>query len=130
MSKNIKKIKIEKVFIKDSEDKEIISTKEKTKGNKYYVCSASIKVSDDCPNYAGEWIKVGFFAYTDPKDKSKNKSGFSKAEYFKSQMEGKEILLDVTEGETYTSKEGVEKVSLSGKLLSKKEAEIAEQFIK
>ena len=128
--KNYKRIKVERVYIKDTEDQEIISTKEKTKGNKYYVTNASIKVSDDSPNYAGQWLKVGFFAYKDKSDSKKDKSGFSKAEYFKSQKEGKEIIVDLISETPYVSKDGKEGMDIKVELLPKKEEETVEQFIK
>ena len=130
MAKNYKRIKVERVYIKDTEDREIVSTKEKTKGNKYYVTNASIKVADDCPSgYAGKWLKVGFFAYKDKTDSKKDKSGFSKAEYFKSQNEGKEIIVEIESEVPYVTKDGVEGIDTKVQLLSKKEEETVSQFI-
>ena len=114
----VKKIKIASIFVSDTE-KEITSKKD---GKVYKLCDVSIKVADDCPDYAGKWIRSSFFG-------DEKKSATSKAEYFKSQNDGKEIIVNVEE-QTYTNKEGEEAVSLKFKLLSKKEKELAEQFIK
>ena len=95
----------------------------------YNLVEANIKVADDCENYAGKYIKVTFFEYKDPKDSKKNTSATNKAEYFKTNNDGKEVLIDVEE-QSYVNKDGEDKIALQGKLLSKKEAEIASQFIK
>lgn len=114
---NIKKVKIDKVFI-DEIEKEITSKKN---GKTYMMRNVSIRVSDDCKDYAGRWIRTTMFG--DEKNSSQNK-----AEYFKSQNEGKEIIINVEE-QPYTSKDGEEKIALQFKLLSKKEKELAEQFL-
>ena len=82
---NIKKVKIDKVFIGD--EKEITSKKN---GKTCKMRDVSIKVSDDCKDYAGKWIRTTMFA--DEKNSSENK-----ANYFKSQNEGKEIIINVEE---------------------------------
>lgn len=113
----VKKIKIAGVFI-DENEKEVTSKKN---GKTYKIRDVSIKVADDCKDYAGKWIRSSMFA--DEKNSSQ-----SKAEYFKSQNEGKEIILNIEE-QTYTNKEGEEAIALKFKLLSKKEKELAEQFL-
>lgn len=118
------KVKIEKVFIGDEKD----VTSSKT-GKTYNLCEVSIKVADDCKDYAGKWIKTSMFAFEDPKDSSKNRTALSKAEYFRTSNEGKDIIINVEERE-YLDKEEEKKIALSFKLLSKKEKELAEQFLK
>jgi hypothetical protein len=118
----IKKIKVASVFIED--EKEITA---KT-GKKYKLCGVSIKSADDCPNYAGKWIKTTIFEYVDPKDSKKNKTATEKAEYFKTNSVDKEILVDVTE--TEWSKDDKSGVNLLFKTLTKAQAEVAKQFIK
>lgn len=114
----IKKIKIEKVMIKD--EKEITSKKD---GKKYKLCEVIILSADDSAEYAGKWLKTSFFDYVDAKDAKKNKSGKSKAEYFQTQNEAKEVWLDVEERH-YTNKEGVDAIAFEFKPLSKKEMEV------
>jgi hypothetical protein len=120
----IKKIKVSTMFV--NEEKEITSKKD---SKKYKVCNVNIKVADDCPEYAGKYIQVGIFGYVDPKDPKKNKSATDKANYFKTQNEGNEMLLDITE-EKYTNKEGQEATALRGKVLTKAQQEVAKQFVK
>jgi len=119
----IKKIKVENVFIND--EKEITSKKD---GKKYNLCDVSIKSADDCPNYPGKWLKMTMFEYKDEKDPKKNKTASAKAENFKELTLGKEILVDVKEEEWKT--EDKSGVNLIFKTLSKKEKEVAEQFLK
>ena len=116
---SIKNIKIASVWI-DEADKEITA---KATGKKYNVCNASIKVADDCKNYAGKSIKMGFFA-----NEEKKRSGKEQAEYFKSMNEGKEILLEVTE-EAW-EKDDKSGISLKGKTLSKAKKEAYESILK
>jgi hypothetical protein len=120
----IKKIKVGSIFVNES--KEITSKKD---GKKYDVCDVNVKVADDSKEYAGRYIRIGVFGYNDPKDPKKNKTSKEKADYWKSQNDGKDILLDITE-ETYTDKDGMPATALRGKTLSKKAAEVASQFVK
>ena len=120
----IKKIKVGSIFVNES--KEITSKKD---GKKYDVCDVNVKIADDCKDYAGRYVRLGVFGYTDPKDPKKNKTSKEKADYFKSQNDGKDILLEITE-EKYTDKDGFEQTALRGKTLSKKAAEVAAQFVK
>ena len=119
----IKKIKIATIFV--NEEKEITSKKD---SKKYILSEVNVKTAEDSKEYAGKYIKLTFFAYNDPKDSSKNKTATEKAEYFKTQNLDKEILLDITEQEY--EKEGEKKISLVGKLLTKAQREVAEQFVK
>lgn len=120
----IKKIKVGSIFV--NEAKEITSKKD---GKKYDVTDVNIKVADDSKEYAGRYIRIGVFGYTDPKDPKKNKTSQEKANYWKTQNDGKEILLEITE-RNYTDKDGLPGVALDGKTLSKKAAEVAAQFVK
>jgi len=120
----IKKIKVGSIFVNES--KEITSKKD---GKKYDVCDVNVKIADDCPEYAGRYVRLGVFGYTDPKDPKKNKTATDKANYWKTQNNEKEILLDITE-EKYTDKDGFEQTALRGKTLSKKAQEVASQFVK
>lgn len=120
----IKKIKVGSIFI--NPEKEITSKKD---GKKYNVCDVNIKIADDSKEYAGKYVRIGVFGYTDPKDPSKNKTATEKAEYFKKQNDAKDLLLEITE-ETYTDKDGMPATALRGKTLSKKAAEVAAQFVK
>lgn len=120
----IKKIKVGSIFI--NPEKEITSKKD---GKKYNVCDVNIKIADDSKEYAGKYVRIGVFGYTDPKDPKKNKTATEKATYWKTQNNEKEILLDITE-EKYTDKDGFEQTALRGKTLSKKAAEVASQFVK
>lgn len=123
---NIKKIKVGSIFV--NEEKEITA---KATGKKYKLCEVNVKVADDCPSgYAGKYMKTSIFAYVNDKDASKNKSAKNQAEYFKTQNEGKEMLVDVTEEKWIGSKDGVEHTSLKFKTLSKAQKAIAEQFVK
>lgn len=120
----IKKVKISKVSIK--EEKEITAN-----GKKYNVCNVGILVADDCSSgYAGKWISSSVFGYTDPKDPKKNRTATSKAEYFKSQVEGKEEWLDIKENKVVNELTGEEKVYINGKTLSKAKKEVAEEMSK
>lgn len=111
---SIKKIKVASVWVGEA-DKEITA---KATGKKYNVCNASVKVADDCPNFAGRSIKMGFFA-----DVEKKRTGKENAEYFKKNSDGQEIYLDVTEGTKYTNKDGIEVTPLEGKKPSKAKLE-------
>lgn len=113
----IKKIKIEKVMVKD--EKEITSKKD---GKKYKLCEVIILGADDSVEYAGKWLRTSFFDYVDAKDAKRNKSGKSKAEYFKTNNESKEVWLDIEERH-YTNKDGIDTVALEFKPLGKKEME-------
>ena len=124
----IKKIKIANIVVK--EEKEITSTKPKTLGKKYKLCEVLVKVADDCPEYAGKWIKTSIFEYLDPKDPKKNRTALDGANYFKSQNNEKEVLLDVEETKSISAKDGKEYTNYSFKKLSKAQAEVAAQFIK
>ena len=120
----IKKIKIASAFV--NEEKEITSKKD---GKVYKLVEVNCKVADDCPDYAGKYVKGTFFAYNDPKDPSKNKTATEKAEYFKKENEGKDVLMDVEE-QKYVNKDGVDAISLRFKLLTKAQKEVASQFLK
>ena len=120
----IKKIKIASIFV--NPEKQITSKKD---GKTYDLVEMNIKLADDSKEYAGKYVKITIFAYNDAKDASKSKTATDKATYFKTENEGKELILDITE-EKYTNKEGVEAVSLKGRLLTKKEKEVADQFVK
>jgi hypothetical protein len=120
----IKKIKVGSIFV--NEEKEITSKKD---GKVYKLCEVNIKVADDSPEYAGKYTKGTFFAYNDPKDTSKNKTATEKANYFKSENEGKDLLVDITE-ESYTNKDGADVIALKFKLLTKAQKEVASQFVK
>lgn len=113
----VTKIKVASVWIDENE-------KVVTKGDKtFHIRNYAIKVADDCKDYAGKWMRGSFFG-------DEKRSSQSKADYFKSQNEGKEIILNVEE-QPYTDKNtGEDKVGLKFKLLSKKEKELAEQFLK
>ena len=119
---SIKKLKVAGVFIED--EKEITA---KT-GKKYKLCGVSIKVADDCLDYAGKWIKTAIFEYIDLKDAKKNRTATEKAEYFKTQSLDKEILVDVTE--TEWKKDDKSGTNLSFKTLTESQRKVAEQFIK
>lgn len=120
----IKKIKVGSIFV--NEPKEITSKKD---GKKYDVCDVNVKIADDSKEYAGKYVRIGVFGYTDLKDPKKNKTSKEKADYFKSQNDGKEILLDINE-RLWTDKDGFEQTALDGKTLSKAKAEVAAQFVK
>jgi len=120
----IKKIKVGSIFINPA--KEITSKKD---GKKYDVCDVNVKVADDSKEYAGRYVRIGVFGYNDPKDPSKNKTSTQKAEYWKSQNDGKEILLEIAE-RAYTDKDGMPGTALDGKTLSKAKQEVAAQFVK
>lgn len=120
----IKKIKVASIFV--NEEKTIISKKDK---KEYKLCDVNVKIADDSKEYAGKYVRIGMFAFNDPKDPKKNKTATEKANYWKTQNDGKEILLDITE-ETYTDKEGMPAIALRGKTLSKAKQEIASQFVK
>ena len=120
---NLKKVKIASIFV--NEEKKITSKKD---GKVYDLCEANCKIADDSAEYAGKYVKLTFFAHVD-KDESKNRTATSQAEYFKTQNNEKEVLLDITE-EKYVNKEGVDAISLRGKLLTKAQKEVASQFIK
>lgn len=122
----IKKIKLDEGGIWIDPEKEITAKKD---GKKYTLTEVNLHIADDSKEYAGKYVRVAFFDYVDAKDAKKNKSGKDKAEYFKTQNDGKEILLDITE-DKYTNKEGKEGVSLKGKILTKAQREVAEQFVK
>ena len=113
----IKKIKVASVWV--NEEKEITSKKD---GKVYKVVKVSVKVADDCKDYAGKYINISIFG-------DEKRTATSKAEYFKTESTEKEILINVDERE-YTNKEGLQAISLEGKQLSKKEKEVAEQFLK
>ena len=121
---SIKKIKVGSIFV--NEEKSITSKKD---GKVYNLCEANIKVADDSQEYAGQYVKVTFFEYIDKKDSKKNTSATNKANYFKTQNDGKELILKIEE-QPYVNKDGEDKIALKGSLLSKKEAEMASQFIK
>ena len=120
----IKKIKVGSIFV--NEEKTIIAKKDK---KEYRLCDVNIKIADDSKEYAGKYVKIGIFEYVDAKDSKKNRTAKDKADFFKKENDQKEILLNITE-EEYTNKDGEKAVSLRGKILSKKEKEVAEQFIK
>lgn len=120
----IKKIKIEKVWVGD--EKQIESKKN---SSVYNVCPVSILVADDCPDYAGKWIRTTVFEYIDPKDANKNKSAVQKAEYLRTILEGKEDFLNITERE-YTNKDGESAISLEFKTLTKAQKEVAKEMSK
>jgi len=120
----IKKIKVGSIFVNES--KEITSKKD---GKKYDVCDVNVKIADDCPDYAGRYVRLGVFGYTDPKDPKKNKTSKEKADYWKTQNDGKEVWLEINE-EKYTDKDGFEQTALRGKTLSKAKQEVAEQMSK
>jgi len=120
----IKKVKVASVWVND--EKEITSKKD---SKVYRLCEVNCKLADDSKDYAGKYVKITFFEYKDLKDEKKNKTATSKADYFKTQTEGQEILLNITEQE-YVNKEGQNAIGLTGKILSKKEKEVAEQFLK
>lgn len=122
----IKKVKIAEQGVWIDPEKVITSKKD---NKTYTITEVNLHIADDSKEYAGKYIRLSFFNWVDPKDPKKNKSGKEKAEYFKTQNDGKDILLDITE-EKYTNKEGKEGVSLRGKILSKAQRETAEQFIK
>jgi len=120
----IKKIKVGSIFVNDS--KEITSKKD---GKKYDVCDVNVKVADDSKEYAGRYIRIGVFGYTDPKDPKKNKTSKEKADYWKTQNDGKEVILEVNE-RSYTDKDGMPGTALDGKTLSKAKQEVAAQLLK
>jgi aspartate aminotransferase-like enzyme len=120
----IKKIKVASIFV--NEEKTIVSKKDK---KEYKLCDVNVKIADDSKEYAGKYVRIGMFAYNDPKDPKKNKTATDKANYWKTQNNEKDILLDITE-EKYTDKDGFEQTALRGKTLSKKAAEVAAQFVK
>ena len=111
---SIKKIKVASIWIGEA-DKEVTA---KSTGKKYNVCDVSVKITEDCKNYAGRSIKMGFFA-----DKEKGRTGKENAEYFKKNSDGQEIYLDITEGKKYTNKDGIEVIPLNGKKPSKAKLE-------
>lgn len=111
------------------DEKEIVAKKGKNVGKTFVVCPVSIKVADDCPDYAGKWIKTTYFSYEDLKDSKKNKTAKERAETFRDNNEGKAILLDVTERE-YVDKDGNNAIALEFKTLTKAQKEVAAQFIK
>lgn len=120
----IKKIKVASIFV--NEEKEITSKKD---GKKYKVCDVNVKIANDSKEYAGKYVRIGMFGYTDPKDPKKNKTATEKANYWKEKNNDQEILLEVTE-EKYTDKDGFDQIALRGKILSKKAQEVASQFVK
>jgi aspartate aminotransferase-like enzyme len=120
----IKKVKVASIFVND--EKTITSKKD---GKEYKLCDVNVKIADDSNEYAGKYVRIGMFAYNDPKDPKKNKTATEKANYWKTQNNEKEILLDITE-EKYTDKDGFEQTALRGKTLSKKAQEVASQFVK
>jgi len=120
----IKKIKIASIFV--NEEKTIISKKDK---KEYKLCDVNVKIADDSKEYAGKYVRIGMFAYNDPTDPKKNKTATDKANYWKTQNDGKDILLEITE-EKYTDKDGFEQTALRGKTLSKAKQEVASQFVK
>lgn len=123
----IKKLKIEKVYITD--EKEIVAKNGKSAGKTFVICPVSIKIADDCPDYAGKWIRSTYFSYEDKNDPKKNKTAKERAELFRDNNEGKAILLDVTERE-YVDKDGNNAIALEFKTLTKAQKEVAAQFIK
>ena len=120
----IKKIKVETIIVK--EEKEITSKKD---GKKYKVCEVIVKVADSNPDYAGKWIRTSIFGYVDAKDPAKNRSATDKANYFKTNNDGKDVLLDVTERKSL-GKDGKEYTNLDFKQLSKAQLEVAKQLVK
>ena len=121
----IKKIKIDSIFV--NPEVEIVSKKEKTLGKKYKLCKVSVKTTADSKEYPERYLNTSIFEYVDAKDKSKNRSATDQAEHFKSQNDGQEILVDVTESEVL-DKEG--RPYLNFKKLTKAQKEVAAQFIK
>lgn len=124
----IKKIKILSVWI--DPEKEITSKQPKTLGKTYKVCSVNLKIADDSTEYAGKYIRGSFFEYKDKVDAKKNKTATERAEYFKKENEGKEILVDVEENEYISKKTLQMEKGLQFKTLTKAQKEVAAQFIK
>lgn len=112
----IKKVKIASVFV--NEEKEITSKKD---GKVYKLVEANCKMADDSKEYPGKYCKITFFG-----DEKKNAT--AKAEGFKAVVIGTDTLINITE-RSYVNKDGVDSIALDGKLLSKKEQEVAKQFL-
>jgi hypothetical protein len=123
----IKRIKIASIWI--NPEKEITSKQPKTLGQKYKVVEVNIKVADDSKEYAGKYIKGSFFEYKDKVDASKNRTATEKADYFKKENDGKEVILEVIESQS-TGKDGKVYDNLNFKTLSKAKKEVAEQLLK
>jgi hypothetical protein len=126
----IKKIKIREDGVWIEADKIIVSKQPKTLGQEFKVVEVNVHVADDSKEYAGKYMKKTFWGYTDKEDAKKNKTPREQAEYFKKENDGKDILVDVTEEKSISKKDGKEYTNLKFKTLSKKEKEVAEQFIK
>lgn len=121
----IKKIKIASIYV--NEEKEITSKKD---GKKYKLCEVNVKVADDYPEYAGKYLRGSIFESINLTDPSKSKTARQKADYFKSQNEGNEVLLDVTESESIGKTDGKVYQNLNFKVLTKAQREVAAQFVK
>lgn len=120
----IKKVKIKSIFV--NEEKEITAKKD---NKKYKLCEINVKIADDSKEYAGKYMKTSVFEYIDKKDSKKNRTATEKANYWKEQNDGKEVIVNITERE-YLNKDGEKAIALEFKPLSKKEKEVAEQLIK